>query len=193
MSYDIRLIDPVTKERVYVDEPHFMTGGTYAAGGTKELWLNITYNYSHYYYEAAEGDERFLYIDPYDAERRSVACNGGIRGIYGKTGWESLPMLYDMIDRIREKYTDEQGAWIYSDRTETIYYDEHNNTLNHYDVLRLALKGVDIVARREEKPVKVWEGSSSDYWSDTAANAIIPLYKLIAMAQMRPDCIWEGD
>ena len=44
MSYDIYLKDPVTKEVVEVDTPHFIAGGTYAIGGTKELWLNVTYN-----------------------------------------------------------------------------------------------------------------------------------------------------
>ena len=49
MSYDISLRDPVTKEALEVDEPHFMTGGTYKLGGTKELWLNVTYNYSNFF------------------------------------------------------------------------------------------------------------------------------------------------
>ena len=45
MSYDISLKDPVTKETIEVKDAHFMQGGTYALGGTKELWLNVTYNY----------------------------------------------------------------------------------------------------------------------------------------------------
>ena len=49
MSYDISLKDPVTKETLTVDEPHFMTGGTYQVGGCRELWLNITYNYGPFY------------------------------------------------------------------------------------------------------------------------------------------------
>ena len=40
MSYDIRLLDPVTRETVEVEAPHLMQGGTYALGGTTELWLN---------------------------------------------------------------------------------------------------------------------------------------------------------
>lgn len=44
MSYDIRLCDPVTHETLEVDSPHLMAGGTYALGGTTELWLNVTYN-----------------------------------------------------------------------------------------------------------------------------------------------------
>ena len=31
------------------------------------------------------------------------------------------------------------------------------------------------------------------YWIPTRANAIRPLYQLLALAQMRPDGIWEGD
>lgn len=31
------------------------------------------------------------------------------------------------------------------------------------------------------------------YWMPTRANAIKPLYQLLAFAQMRPDGIWDGD
>ena len=67
MSYDISLVDPVTKETLHVDDIHFMTGGTFAIGGTTELWLNITYNYAHYYYEATEGDPRFAHKEDDDS------------------------------------------------------------------------------------------------------------------------------
>ena len=73
MSYDIRLCDPVTYEVIEVDSPHLMRGGTYAVGGTNELWLNVTYNYGKHYYR--------------------VMGERGIREIYGKTGAESVPML----------------------------------------------------------------------------------------------------
>ena len=49
MSYDVYFNDPVTKEHIELNEPHFMRGGTYALGGTTELWLNITFNYSENY------------------------------------------------------------------------------------------------------------------------------------------------
>ena len=45
MSYDVNFCDPVSKETILLDEPHFMRGGTYCVGGTQEMWLNITYNY----------------------------------------------------------------------------------------------------------------------------------------------------
>ena len=47
MSYDIHLNDPVTKQTIELENPHFMRGDTYAIDGTKELSLNITYNYKN--------------------------------------------------------------------------------------------------------------------------------------------------
>lgn len=41
-------------------------------------------------------------------------------------------------------------------------------------------------ARREAQGV-------TGYWMPTRQNAIKPLYRLLALAQMRPDGIWEGD
>jgi hypothetical protein len=35
MSYDINLLDPVTKEVIEFDFPHQISGGNYVAGGTK--------------------------------------------------------------------------------------------------------------------------------------------------------------
>lgn len=72
MSYDIDLTDPITGNVLELDEPHQMRGGTYVMGGTKEMSLNVTYNYSIHFYKHIKG---------------------GIRGIYGKTGAESIPML----------------------------------------------------------------------------------------------------
>lgn len=37
------------------------------------------------------------------------------------------------------------------------------------------------------------EQGCTGYWVATRANAIRPLYQLLALAQMRPDGIWEGD
>lgn len=91
MSYDISLRDPVTREVIELDEPHFMAGGTYCPGGTTELWLNVTYNYGEIY-KRAFGDER------------------GIRSIYGLTGAESIPVLEaaaaSLGDDVSERYWD---------------------------------------------------------------------------------------
>lgn len=84
MSYDIRLHDPVSREPIELEAKHFMRGGTYAIDGTSEAWLNITYNYSKFYYE----------VEP----------EKGISSVYGKTGAESIPVLQNMIDQIIKKY-----------------------------------------------------------------------------------------
>jgi len=95
VSYDISLLDPVTKETITISEPHFMRGGTYCANGSNELWLNITYNYSNHYYK--------------------VMCKEkGIRVLYGLTGLESIPILNKAISQLgddvdRDYWTSTEG------------------------------------------------------------------------------------
>lgn len=192
MSYDISLKDPVTKETIEITEPHFMRGGTYRVGGTTELWLNITYNYSHYYYEATDKDPRFAHdeVSCYyaDGTKGPIETEYGIRGIYGKTGAESIPMLEDMIRRITEKYQ-KGGEWIETERAKARWYDENGNEVQ--DPFNMILQGKQVT--KEEYTVIVSEGDTDDYWEETAVNAIKPLHQLIAMARMRPDGIWDGD
>lgn len=70
MSYDIELVNKVTGETAKMKHPQYVRGGTVPARVnpvTKELeqaeqveaHINITYNYSYYYYEATDGDIRF--------------------------------------------------------------------------------------------------------------------------------------
>lgn len=49
MSYDIYFKDPVSRETIELDVPHFMRGGTFPIEGTKELYFNITFNYDSNY------------------------------------------------------------------------------------------------------------------------------------------------
>lgn len=56
-----------------------------------------------------------------------------------------------------------------------------------------AVFGKAICERKEEIEFEVSEGDTSDYWQSTAANALKALYQLVALAKMRPDCIWDGD
>lgn len=37
------------------------------------------------------------------------------------------------------------------------------------------------------------EQGATGYWLPARTNAIRPLYQLLALAQMRPDGVWEGD
>lgn len=178
MSYDIYLKDPVTEETAEVPG-HLMRGGTYMADYHPESGtftpalntganLNITYNYGHYYYEVYKED--------------------GIRAIYGKSGLDSIPILEGMIAHLEKKYK-KKGEWITTKRNKTIYYDENGNEI---DGMIAFIEKITPV-RKEDIEFEVSEGDTSDYWLDTVANAIRPLYRLIALAKMRPDCIWDGD
>ena len=86
MSYDIDLLDPVTKKTIELDFPHAMRGGTYAVGGDTRASLNITYNYARFFY-ATMGDD-------------------GIRTLYGKTGAESIPILQSAIGQLGDDVSD---------------------------------------------------------------------------------------
>lgn len=91
MSYDIELKDPVSGEIIQFDFLHQMRGGNYVVGGTTEARMNITYNYSRWYYKAF-GDK-------------------GIRTIYEMTGTDSIPVLENAITflkNLQEDLTDEE-------------------------------------------------------------------------------------
>lgn len=118
MSYDLELLDPVTKEVLQLDTPHHMRGGTYAVGGEKSARLNITYNYSAHFGRVLGGE--------------------GIRSLYGMTAAESIPVLSAAISALKDDVSD-------------------------------------------------------DYWEPTEGNAKRALTQLLALAQMRPDGIWDGD
>lgn len=107
MSYDIYLIDPVTKETLTTKFKHEMTGGIYAIGGTTKLWLNVTYNYADWYYLPG-------------VFAKTESESKGIRTIYGMTGAESIPVLEKAIAELESldkdiseeerKECEEQGA-----------------------------------------------------------------------------------
>uniref|UniRef100_UPI0040575455 hypothetical protein n=1 Tax=Acetatifactor sp. TaxID=1872090 RepID=UPI0040575455 len=177
MSYDIYLKEPITGEVASVPG-HLMIGGTYKADYYPEIGifipalntkahLNVTYNYGQYYKEMYEK---------------------GIRQIYGLSGVDSISILENMISTIANKYK-QDDEWISTKRTKVIYYDEEGNELENI----LVLLKQQIPAKEEVIEYEVNEGDTSNYWLATAANAIRPLHQLIALAKMRPDCIWDGD
>lgn len=195
MSYDIYLTEHASGETILLPIKHIMTGGTYQAdydeitktfssARVSEAWLNITYNYSRYYYEAAQGDGRFYGKEDNSDEK---CRNLGIRGIYGKTGLESIPMLKDLASRIEAKYK-RNNEWITTHRKETIYRDFGGQERHPIEILVHALD-----YSKEEIELDVYEGISSDYWMPTAGNAVKPLYQLLAFAELRPDGVWKGD
>lgn len=84
MSFDIYLNDPETGTPIQFDTPREDHGGTYCVGGTTEAWLNITYNYSEFYYE---------YID----------SEKGIRWLYGKKASDCIERLEYAVQKLGTK------------------------------------------------------------------------------------------
>lgn len=198
MSWDFSLCDPVTGNTLDLPNKHLMSGGTYRAdynedtgeftpSAITEAWLNVTYNYSRYYYEASANDLRF-YIDKEgnyvkDNNTNNIE-NYGIRALDGRTAVESISMIDDLINRIKNKYYVD-GDWITTKRT--VKVKNHNGReVNYYDSNYLSYP-----EEPYEKEIEVYEGDTTNYWFDTAVLALKPLYQLKTMATLRPDGVWE--
>ncbi len=217
MSYDLTLRDPVTKEGLKVPG-HMMYGGIVACNyingqfiptTTTEAYLNITYNYSSYYYEAFPKESDNKEQHDKDAALFGIPTSqGGIRTLDGMTGVAAIPLLQEMIRRIERKYKSADGEWITTQREETYWIDrETGGKLDYSKYFSARLKLMsggknlqDANQMMEEKYKKIVEtyelsegSSGKDYWTPTAINAIKPLYQLITLSQMRPDGVWTEE
>lgn len=130
MSYDIRLIDHTTHKVLEAENPHFMQGGTFCPGGTKELWLNITYNYAAVLCKVLQRD----IIDQDTGKRTTLVGLDAINGIYAA---ETISMLRKAINSLSD------------------------------------------------------DGANESYWHPTEGNVKKALIQLKALADMRPDGVWE--
>jgi hypothetical protein len=130
MSYDVRLIDHTTHKVLEAENPHFMQGGTFCPGGTKELWLNITYNYAAVLCKVLQRDV----IDQDTGTRTTLVGLDAINGIYAA---ETISMLRKAINSLSD------------------------------------------------------EGANESYWHPTEGNVKKALIQLKALADMRPDGVWE--
>ncbi len=81
MSWDCTLVDPTTQEHLEATNAHMLQGGTYAVGGTKELTLNVTYNYGKIY--------------------RRVLGGEGLNDLSGKTGFDSMAWLLEGASQLK--------------------------------------------------------------------------------------------
>lgn len=88
MSYDAFLEHPVTRRPLELESAHQLKGGTYALGGIKRAWLNITYNYSPIF--------------------QKVLGKDGIEILDGMTAADSIPILEKAVselgDDVNEDY-----------------------------------------------------------------------------------------
>ena len=89
MSYDIYLKDE--NGNTYETEP-FFEGGIQLVRGCSETYLNITYNYSWYYYK---------YLDEKE----------GIRYLYGKRAEDCIGRLYNAINEFPDIAAYERDYW----------------------------------------------------------------------------------
>lgn len=106
MSYDISLLDPVTRTVLELDAPHHMRGGTYMVGGTTEASLNVTYNYARHYERVFGGEQPTSRFDRiFGGTEKS-----GIRSIYGLTGAESIPVLNAAIAKLGDDMAEDYWA-----------------------------------------------------------------------------------
>lgn len=192
MGWDVSLQERTTGKIMTLTNPFYKRGNNVrcaldAAGQLQQMAeceadLSITYNDSHYYYEASETDARFLVMMDGKEE------NGGLRAIHGTTPYESILMLCDLMQRIQTRYQDENGVWLTTKRTRTVYYDAHDNEIQDLrDVLD------HHYVRTEEQVYLVNEGDCQNYWEATAANAIHSLQQMVHMAidLLNEDCIWQ--
>ena len=92
-----------------------------------------------------------------------------------------------MIRRIESKYKVDR-EWIITSRERTRYLDKSGNEVDFIYALQHREE-----CSSEKYVEEISEGPNHDYWEATAANAIKPLYQLMAMAQLRPDGVWDGD
>lgn len=148
--------------------------------------MNITYNYSCYFYEAAEHDARF-----YRTDEDGKFSNAGIRGINGKSPAESIPMLTDMISRIKNKYQEKDGTWKTGHRTKKIFYDKNGKEIDFLDALS---NNIEYTSKEIEYYID--EGDTNNYWEKTAMNAIEALTNMLYIATDAltvPNCVWEID
>lgn len=223
MSYDLYLRDPVTKEKLEVPGHLMYGGnvacdyidGKLIPTTTTEAYLNITYNYGGYYREAFPGNDKKSDTGKSEQHRRDCEKYGidpaysGIRVLNGLSGAEAIPVLEEMIRRIEGKYKNADGTWVISKEERTYFFNKKTGQREGKDFIPFIayfhLKqstGSDNEAARifeetyEEhtEECEVDEGSEGeDYWTATAANAIKPLYQLIALSKMRPDGVWSEE
>lgn len=95
MSYDINLLDPITKEVIEINDAHFLRGGTYQMGGSTELSLNMTYNYSKILHQV---------IKPQSTPSEDKS---GIRSLYGMTALEAIPILEAAILNLKDDFDED--------------------------------------------------------------------------------------
>ena len=90
MSYDIELVDK--DGELFESKNKIQEGGTYVMGGTEKTHLNITYNYSWFYY--------LLINKKY-----------GIRWLYDRKAKDCIKVLENAVDKLGTNISDRCSYW----------------------------------------------------------------------------------
>ena len=166
MSYDIELKNKVTGETATMRHPQYVRGGNVPArlnpmtgrleqAEQIEASINITYNYSHYYYEATDGDTRFAHdkVSAHyaDGTHGPIKTEYGIRGLYGKTPAESIPMLMDMIEKIKQNYTEKTVNGLKLKGLKPYILETEKKSLNAKKLMRFC-----IIHTMKKKRLNLW-------------------------------------
>lgn len=190
MGWDIRLKDRKTGDTIQTAAPMVLFGSNLRCDenlrviAQRDAAFSATFNYSKYYYEAAERLPAFWRIDK-DGESENL----GFRAFDGLAPWDSIVMLKDLIDGIINRYRRDDGTWFDSERKKQVFYDEQGHEMEPSLAL---LRGY---SSSEELVYYVNEGDRSDYWESTAANALAILHQMLLLASdvyaRQLDCVWE--
>jgi hypothetical protein len=172
MSFDVELVDEEIGTPIHLPYSH-------SEGGTNQATLNITYNYSKYYYETLDKEHGLYWLD-------------------GKLGRETVDVLYGGVRELGvERYTGEYyviksdirfgelfGKKI-SERQKAFISDYLPNFPSLSDVEKLSLS---------EKELGRCVGVLHDtggYWKPTPGNAGYALNILLNWALQYPNGKWQ--
>lgn len=194
MSYDIKIIDPKTKEVMKVKH-NDLRGGTYALGGTDEAYFNITFNYACMF-------ELFL-------------GKGGIHRLDGKPVKETEKMLKDAIvkidkmvhyvqsgrfntftSRLRKVIRHSGGAepffaYILDDLSTISKIAEISQTLIKFNESEKMSKDFCDKYSDDNTNPKQNEYDFDNYWAPTPGNVKTALFGLLELAKLAPDGVWS--
>lgn len=112
MGYGIYINDPDTGEVIEINEPHHIIGSTYRLGGSTELHLAITYNYSPFYYRKDTlGKSTKVYGEKPVGGALPVLHEeyGGIPGLQYCTIPEARMRVMRAINALRDEPLDKDG------------------------------------------------------------------------------------
>lgn len=130
MGYGIYINDPNTGEVIEINEPHHIIGSTYQLGGSTELYLAITYNYSPFYYRKDTlGESTKVLRDTGKGYMKEVEPErGGIPGLQYCTIPEARMRVMRAINALRDEPLDKDGKPYQL----TDFDKEEGHTLDNY-------------------------------------------------------------